>query len=108
MDCLRNAQRLTPLDRVTLTWYEKWQKHGRFPWKFVFHVALLVFSTWQIVLLNHEDAQYFRAIQRNWMYFFFPEDFDFDKRSYYIYDLDSTLDSIRNAVEGVGKVEQRH
>ena len=69
----------------------------------MFHLLLLVFSTWQVILLNREDAQYFRALRRNWMYYFFPEDYDFDSRSYYIYDLDSTLGSVRHAVQGVGE-----
>ena len=54
---------MTTRERLTLSAYEKFVLHGRFPWKFCTHVLLLLFSTAQILLWNFEDGGYYRATQ---------------------------------------------
>ena len=61
---------MTTRERLTLSAYEKFVLHGRFPWKFCTHVLLLLFSTAQILLWNFEDGGYYRATNRNWQYWF--------------------------------------
>lgn len=61
---------MTTKERLTLSAYQKFVQHGRFPFKFVVHVLLLVFSTAQIMLWNYEDGGYYRSSNRNWQYWF--------------------------------------
>ena len=68
--CFGPRSPMTTRERLTLSAYEKFVRHGRFPWKFVTHVLLLLFSTAQIMLWNFEDGGYYRATNRNWQYWF--------------------------------------
>jgi hypothetical protein len=61
---------MTTKERLTLSAYQKFVQHGRFPWKFTMHVLLLIASTAQIMLWNFEDGGYYRATNRNWQYWF--------------------------------------
>lgn len=74
-------------------------KIRRFPFKLLFHVILLISSTWLILSLNGSDSAYYRAARRNWYYYFFPSDYDFESKTFYIYTVNETLDSLSRIIK---------
>lgn len=94
----RQFQTIPASDRVFLSTWEKWLVYGRIPWKLLLHVILLILTTWQIVHINVRDAAYVRAAKRNFYYYFFPSDFDFEDRQFYLYTVDEAHSSVERAV----------
>ena len=68
--CNYKRSHMTLRERLTLSAFKKWRYHGRFPFKLLLHVLLLIFSTGQILVWNFEDGGYYRSINRNWQYWF--------------------------------------
>lgn len=69
-DELQQAQRrvkpMAAVERLVLSPYEKWLTHGRFPYKIVLHVLLLVLTSAQMGIYGVQNAAYMRATHRNW------------------------------------------
>jgi hypothetical protein len=59
-------QRMGVLDRLALSPWEKWRRHGRFPAKPALHAALLALTAAQLALYSAQNAAYMRASHRNW------------------------------------------
>ena len=95
---LSPVTRLSTRERLTLSTWEKWWHYGRFPWKLVLHVLLLVCVSAQLILFNEQDAAYFRASRRNFAYYLFPADFDFSSPEYYLYSVNDTVRAIQTAL----------
>jgi hypothetical protein len=96
----RSPRRVIPTrDRVLLSSWEKFTRYGRFPLKLVLHVSLVALTTWQVVRYNERDAGYVRAATRNFMYYFFPAEFDFSSRHYYLYTVDEVVSSVNRSVQ---------
>ena len=57
---------LDAVDRLVLSPWEKWTTHGRFPFKLVLHVALLLLTFTQMQLFDAQNAAYMRASYLNW------------------------------------------
>ncbi|OQR93411.1 mucolipin-like protein [Achlya hypogyna] len=60
------------LHRILLSPWEKWARHGRFPWKLLCHVLLVICCMAQIFVYDAQNSAYIRASYRNWVYFFLP------------------------------------
>jgi len=97
-------RRIPAKDRVMLSTWQKWIMYGQFPYKLVLHVVLVFLTTWQILFFNGQDAAYRRAAHRNWYYYFFPKEFDFEARNFYLYTVDETVDSLSRAVLNYQKI----
>jgi hypothetical protein len=41
---------MTPEDKLKLSWFEKWKRFGRFPWKLVLHTLVTIFTTVLVIL----------------------------------------------------------
>lgn len=41
----KHRKPMKPQDTLTLNWWEKWRKYGRFPWKLVLHVLTTILCT---------------------------------------------------------------
>lgn len=54
------------LDRMVLSPWEKWLRHGRFPFKVALHAALMALTASQMALYDAQNAAYMRASHRNW------------------------------------------
>ena len=54
------------VERPVLSPWEKWTTHGRFPYKLMLHVALLLLTFTQMQLFDAQNAAYMRASYRNW------------------------------------------
>ena len=93
---------LSPLERITLSPWEKFQGHGRFPYKLVVHVVLLALMTSQIIIFNTEDSAYLRNTRRSWARAFLPaQDGDLSDerpRIRYIYEVDELLADLRSSL----------
>uniref|UniRef100_K3W605 Polycystin cation channel PKD1/PKD2 domain-containing protein n=1 Tax=Globisporangium ultimum (strain ATCC 200006 / CBS 805.95 / DAOM BR144) TaxID=431595 RepID=K3W605_GLOUD len=68
----RAAKPMAAVEQLMLSPYEKWLAHGRFPYKIVLHVLLLVLTCAQMGIYGAQNASYMRATHRNWAYFFLP------------------------------------
>lgn len=79
MYCRRGGARMTTRERLFLTPFEKFQKYGIIPWKFIVNVALVGLVTAQVVITNSQEASYIQAASRNFYYYFFPPDYDFSE-----------------------------
>lgn len=86
-------------DRVLLSSWEKFTRYGRFPLKLVLHVSLVALTTWQVVRYNERDAGYVRAATRNFMFYFFPAEFDFSSRHFYLYTVDEVIGSVNRSAQ---------
>jgi len=91
-------------DHVLLSSWAKWRQYGRFPCKFMLHILLLIVMTWQVVQFNVRDAAYIRAANRNWFYYFFPDNYDFKESNMYLYSVDDTVLSVKRANENYKKI----
>ncbi|OQR97768.1 mucolipin [Thraustotheca clavata] len=60
------------IHRILLSPWEKWGYHGRFPWKLLCHVLLLLCTMTQIFVYDAQNLEYIQASYRNWVYFFLP------------------------------------
>ncbi|CAI5730039.1 unnamed protein product [Peronospora destructor] len=63
---------MNTMERLVLSPWEKWTKHGRFPSKLLLHVALILLTFAQMQLFDAQNAAYMRASHRNWAFFFLP------------------------------------
>ena len=62
----KNASAMGAMERLMLSPWEKWTKHGRFPYKLLLHVALILLTFAQMQLFDAQNAAYMRASYRNW------------------------------------------
>ncbi|GMF48633.1 unnamed protein product [Phytophthora fragariaefolia] len=62
----RQASSMGAVERLVLSPWEKWAVHGRFPYKLVLHVALVLLTFAQMQLYDAQNAAYMRASHRNW------------------------------------------
>ncbi|KAK1929212.1 Mucolipin-1 [Phytophthora citrophthora] len=60
------------VERLVLSPWEKWATHGRFPYKLMLHVVLVVVTFAQMQIYDAQNAAYMRASHRNWAFFFLP------------------------------------
>ncbi|TMW68226.1 hypothetical protein Poli38472_007898 [Pythium oligandrum] len=94
--CQRSLKsRMTVVERMMLSPYEKWIKHRRFPYKIVLHVLLLGLTFSQMVLYESQNAEYMRASHRNWAYFFLPPSNDVGESPRFQRDLYTINDTVR-------------
>lgn len=89
---------MTTRERLFLKPWEKTTRFGRFPGKLVLDLLLTVLVTSQIVISNVQSAASYRAAHRNWLYLFFPEDYDFSDPTTYLYTPNASIDAIERAV----------
>ncbi|OWZ16130.1 Mucolipin [Phytophthora megakarya] len=60
------------VERLVLSPWEKWVTHGRFPYKLMLHIALVLLTFAQMQVYDAQNAAYMRASHRNWAFFFLP------------------------------------
>ena len=84
-------------DKIILTEFGKWKKYRIFPFKFLFHLLLLVAVTGQVAYFTSKSSAYVRAARRNWFYYLFPEDYDLSGDPYYLYDRSEIIRSVSRA-----------
>ncbi|ETI46327.1 hypothetical protein, variant 3 [Phytophthora nicotianae CJ01A1] len=68
----KNASSMGAVERLVLSPWEKWAAHGRFPYKLMLHIALVLLTFAQMQLYDAQNAAYMRASHRNWAFFFLP------------------------------------
>ncbi|KAG7399519.1 Mucolipin-2 [Phytophthora boehmeriae] len=84
------------VERLVLSPWEKWAAHGRFPYKLMLHVALVVLTFAQMQLFDAQNAAYMRASHRNWAFFFLPE----------AADIGVIMAQARNLLQGHGEAKE--
>ncbi len=94
--CNYTRDPMTLRERLTLSALQKWRFHGRFPFKLLLHVFLLLFSTAQILVWNFEDGGYYRATNRNWQYWFLH--YDSATSSCDLFTYDEVISSLNHTV----------
>lgn len=93
--------KLSLKDRIYLNPIEKYKYHGKFPWKLVIHILLLVFTSAQAVLILGSLTQYTRAQERIFYDKFVGE---VDKNSLefsryaYIFTVEELKSSVTNSI----------
>ena len=98
---------MTTRERFRLSAWKKWTLYGRFPWKFVFHIILLFFTTMRLVTWNQDQNEYFRATSRTFSYFFLPEDYDFPaERVYTLYTYEKTREAVARLVKNYETINE--
>lgn len=94
---------MTLEEQFTLSWYDKWRKHGRFPFKFIFHLIVTIMTT-TLIFMIHKDTQYVVASMNTFYHSFFPDGyqprygFAPGTNSIILYDVDDTINAINNTV----------
>ncbi|CAI5704190.1 unnamed protein product [Peronospora effusa] len=68
----KDERSMNTMERLILSPWEKWTKHGRFPYKLLLHVVLILLTFAQMQLFDAQNAAYMRASYRNWAFFFLP------------------------------------
>ncbi|CAI5727725.1 unnamed protein product [Peronospora farinosa] len=72
----KDESSMNTMERLILSPWEKWTKHGRFPYKLLLHVALILLTFAQMQLFDAQNAAYMRTSYRNWAFFFLPPSAD--------------------------------
>ncbi|DAZ97857.1 TPA: hypothetical protein N0F65_003284, partial [Lagenidium giganteum] len=68
----RQSTSMGVMQQIALSPIEKWRVHGRFPFKILLHVLLLLLTLTQMIVYDAQNAAYMRASHRNWAFFFLP------------------------------------
>nr|CCA22571.1 mucolipinlike protein putative [Albugo laibachii Nc14] len=98
--------KLTLLERLLLSSWEKWKRHNRFPFKLFLHVSLLALTLLRIGLYDVANSAYIRTSLNNWHYNFLLHNVEGNgialSTSLHqdLYTLNSTIDAlyrVRNA-----------
>ncbi|RQM16912.1 hypothetical protein DD237_002739 [Peronospora effusa] len=61
----KDERSMNTMERLILSPWEKWTKHGRFPYKLLLHVVLILLTFAQMQLFDAQNAAYMRASYRN-------------------------------------------
>ncbi len=103
------AQRdMSFIEDLELDPWTKWRDFGRLPLKLVFHITLLILITCQIFMINSTHAPFNRAMERNWIHLFYPEDYtrfqngeDFmeTQNGYYIFEIDKAVHDMQYVID---------
>ena len=97
------------VDEVTLNDYEKYRKYRRWPWKLIWHAALIALVSAQSLIYVTEDGRYYRNMRRTWYYYFFPPEWAPTEteggNTHYIYTQADTVDAVRNAVAAYDDIQ---
>jgi len=88
-------------DSLFLSPIEKYKIYGRFPWKMVFHILLVIATTAQAILIISKTTEYTRA-QERFIYNNFisnSEKTEFDyPRMLYLYSISQLKDHLNNSI----------
>lgn len=93
-------------DFYTLGPLAKWRKYGRFPFKLLCHISLLIVITVQITLQSEQNSSYYRSSNMNFYRQFFPGNtvqkalFELGGGSsiLYMYQIPETIKSVSDSV----------
>jgi hypothetical protein len=93
---------LIPLkDNLFLSPIEKYKIYGRFPWKMVFHILLVIATTAQAILIISKTTEYTRA-QERFIYNNFISDSDKTQVDYprmlYLYSISQLKSHLNNSI----------
>jgi hypothetical protein len=88
-------------EAIAMNPIEKYEKLGRFPYKMIVHILLVIFTTFQVVLIVGETNKISRSQERLFYNMFID---DSDKRSLdydrmaYLFSVDDVKEHVRNSV----------
>lgn len=102
MGCL-TAKPMTIDDEYRLSEWQKWQRFNLFPWKLLFHVLLVVLSTYLVTVHNQVLGVTHRTMGQDFGRVFFPDDYaqyngdaaDNPQNRYFLFELDDFNSSVQ-------------
>ena len=97
------------IDRIMLGPIEEYEK-GRFPWRFLMHIMVLIFSTLQIYLVVDNVVAYSRAENRIFYDLFFDEqidgsEFDYTNSVKFHYTVSELYSHIKESIDNYYDIE---
>lgn len=101
------APRMPVKDSIKMSFWEKFIKYRRFPFKFVVHLLLLIFVTIQVFLLSNQRAAYLYSTGKTIFNTFLPSDFETliesknGHTTYSFYKVNDAIEHVEQVVKNV-------
>jgi len=97
----RQSARMSLSDQLFLNPFEKWRRHGKFPWKFFIHCLLAILTALQVVVFITQETGHAKMTLRHFYTIFLGEDVTgaFGSRTFTISNEKDFKDTLYSTIE---------